>query len=213
MQLTAKYPLPSTYVKCKNYNVDARDCRYYPMVVKEAMFRLCENRAYKVLPFNWVGTCMIGTLTHRVSYHCTLQHNYIRNHHPITTKRRSVQDLPGFQGTNQFCQVSRLLFPPLGVADLDCALVNVSQTVEKLANATYHSFATLEIKYKAMSKFVLQTHLGINYLLAVKGRICSLINESCWALVDQGQNIVTDLNQIHQVIDSMHKVSEPPGTI
>lgn len=77
------------------------------------------------------------------------------------------------------------MFPTLGVADLEHALINVSQSTEQLANTNNHSISNLEVEYKAMSKIVLQTHLAVvNSLLASKRGICVLINESCCALIE-----------------------------
>lgn len=93
------------------------------------------NRAYnKVLPYNWEGTCTIGTITRQVSYHSVLHRKFVRNFHLSDPISYQLRELSGFEGSSPFREVGRGLLPTLEILDLQHALVNISKTIflEKL---------------------------------------------------------------------------------
>lgn len=95
----------------------------------------------------------------------------------------------------------RWLIPSLGVSELEKAIVSISATLEAIKNATADALSALQEEVSSLQEVVLQNRMGLDMLLAKKGRLCTVINQTC-VYVNKQNQIKTDLgkNKILHVI-------------
>ncbi|NWX80497.1 ERVV2 protein, partial [Alca torda] len=88
----------------------------------------------------------------------------------------------------------RSLLPSLGVYQLEKAIVNISAEMEVIANTTVDALLGLQKEVQTLRGVVWQNRQALDILTAQAGGVCTLINESCCAYVDQAGRVLKDVN-------------------
>ncbi|NXI72469.1 SYNA protein, partial [Anseranas semipalmata] len=68
-----------------------------------------------------------------------------------------------------------VLFPGLGVVELETATVDISAKLEVIQNA----LKDLESEINSLSQLTIQNHGALDYFLASQGGICLVLNTIC----------------------------------
>ncbi|NXH79492.1 ERVV2 protein, partial [Hydrobates tethys] len=87
----------------------------------------------------------------------------------------------------------RALIPMLGVAQLEQAMVNLSAEMEEIANRTVDAILGIQQEIQTLEMIVWQNREVLDILTAQAGGVCTLINETCCAFVDNNKRILTDV--------------------
>uniref|UniRef100_A0A8V0X7N8 ERVV2 protein n=1 Tax=Gallus gallus TaxID=9031 RepID=A0A8V0X7N8_CHICK len=167
---------------------------------------LCgDGRARKSVPSDWSGSCTLGALIPNVVWHnrSTPPPGILRTH--WRRVRRVLNPL--VEKTTGFHSFARWFIPPLGVSELEKAIVNISATLEIIENATVDAIRTLQGEVSTLSKVVLQNRMALDLLTAKEGGVCVVINQSCCAYVDETQRVETDIHAIWERTRLVHQVS------
>ncbi|NXV53772.1 ERVV2 protein, partial [Uria aalge] len=77
------------------------------------------------------------------------------------------------------------LFPSLGIVQLEQAIVNISAEMESIANATADALLGLQTEIQSLKEVIWQNREVLDILTAHAGGVCTLINASCCAYVDE----------------------------
>ncbi|XP_074667198.1 endogenous retrovirus group V member 2 Env polyprotein-like [Strix aluco] len=168
---------------------------------------LCANgKARKRLPQNWWGECTTGILL-PISYP-------IRNLQGVSgtlwyqvKQKREVENPLVIRGTG-FHSFVRWLIPMLGVSELEKAIVNISATVEILANATADAIVNLQKEINSLAEVTIQNRMALDLLMAKEGGVCTVINQSCCAFVNCEAQIETDVHRIWEASKLFHLIAQ-----
>ncbi|NXW39083.1 ENVT1 protein, partial [Phaetusa simplex] len=87
----------------------------------------------------------------------------------------------------------RAIFPTLGIQQLEQTLVNISAEMELIANATAAAITALQIEVQSLKEVVWQNCRVLDLLTVQAGGVCTLINESCCAYIDQSGVILSNV--------------------
>ncbi|NXV25133.1 ERVV2 protein, partial [Cepphus grylle] len=87
----------------------------------------------------------------------------------------------------------RALFPSLGIIQLEKAIVNLSAEMEIIANTTVDAILGLQKEIQSLREIVWQNREALDILTAHTGGVCTLINTSCCAYVDQSGRVLQDV--------------------
>ncbi|XP_067999133.1 uncharacterized protein [Melanerpes formicivorus] len=167
---------------------------------------LCgDGHARKSLPPKWTGVCTAGYLTPQITvHHEILPRGYWRT--LWRRHRRTANPLVRYNtGYHSFV---RALFPALGVAQLEKAIVNISATMEVIANSAADAVQNLQVEVKSASSVSLQNRLALDIITAEMGGVCTLINTTCCTYVDRSGQIKTDVQNIWEQGKVLHEVSK-----
>ncbi|XP_067999225.1 uncharacterized protein [Melanerpes formicivorus] len=167
---------------------------------------LCgDGHARKSLPPKWTGVCTAGYLTPQITvHHEILPRGYWRT--LWRRHRRTANPLVRYNtGYHSFV---RALFPALGVAQLEKAIVNISATMEVIANSAADAVQNLQVEVKSVSSVSLQNRLALDIITAEMGGVCTLINTTCCTYVDRSGQIKTDVQNIWEQGKVLHEVSK-----
>uniref|UniRef100_A0A8D0FLS1 Envelope protein syncytin-rum1 n=1 Tax=Strix occidentalis caurina TaxID=311401 RepID=A0A8D0FLS1_STROC len=144
---------------------------------------LCANgKARKCLPQNWWGECTTGILL-------------------------EVENPLVIRGTG-FHSFVRWLIPMLGVSELEKAIVNISATVEILANATADAIVNLQKEINSLAEVTIQNRMALDLLMAKEGGVYTVINQSCCAFVTREAQIETDVHRIREASKQFHLIAQ-----
>ncbi|NXC01999.1 ERVV2 protein, partial [Orthonyx spaldingii] len=94
-------------------------------------------------------------------------------------------------GSHSF--VRALLFP-LGIAQLEKAIVNFSASMERIANPTGDALDKLHTEAVSMKGVVFWNCMILDTITAHMGGVCTLVNSSCCTYVGQSGQISTDVH-------------------
>ncbi|NXA97399.1 ERVV2 protein, partial [Melanocharis versteri] len=89
--------------------------------------------------------------------------------------------------------VRALLFP-LGIAQLEKAIVNISAAMERIANSTEDAIKRLQTEVESLTGVVFQNCMVLDTITAHMGAVCTLVNSSCCTYADQSGQISTDVH-------------------
>ncbi|NWQ93285.1 ERVV2 protein, partial [Burhinus bistriatus] len=92
-----------------------------------------------------------------------------------------------------FHQFAWTLLPWLGVSELEKVIIKLSATLENIENVTTDAIQALQQEVAQVSQTTVQNHLALEYLLAMQGGTCALVNTTCCVYVNQDLRIETDL--------------------
>uniref|UniRef100_A0A8C8S7K0 Envelope protein syncytin-Car1 n=2 Tax=Pelusios castaneus TaxID=367368 RepID=A0A8C8S7K0_9SAUR len=165
---------------------------------------LCNTTAYKSLPPTWFGRCTLGVLIPAITMH--KNHELLPGlyNRPTRFKR---EDNPLVIRPSRFQSFVRWFIPWLGISELEKAIVNISATLEVMANATTDAITTLQSEVQQLSTVALQNRLALDYLLAAQGGVCATLNSTCCVFLDQTGRIETDVHVIQNKIRLLHQIS------
>ncbi|XP_054034852.1 uncharacterized protein LOC128899506 [Dryobates pubescens] len=167
---------------------------------------LCgDGYARKSLPPKWTGVCTAGYLTPQITvHHEILPRGYWRT--LWRRHRRTANPLVRYNtGYHSFV---RALIPALGVAQLEKAIVNISATMEIIANSAADAVQNLQVEVKSVSSVSLQNRLALDMITAEMGGVCTLINTTCCTYVGKSGQIKTDVQNIWEQGKVLHEVSK-----
>jgi len=89
-----------------------------------------------------------------------------------------------------------MLFPSLGVLQLEQTIRNISAEMEVIANKMVDAILGLKAELDTVKKVVHQNRKALDILTAQAGGVCRMINESCCSFVDHTGRILTDVQEI-----------------
>ncbi|XP_074705243.1 uncharacterized protein LOC141933995 [Strix aluco] len=168
---------------------------------------LCANgKAWKRLPQNWWGECTTGILL-PISYPTRNLQGVSRTLWYQIKQKRQVENPLVIRGT-RFHSFVRWLIPMLGVSELEKAIVNISATVEILANATADAIANLQKEINSLAEVTIQNRMALDLLMAKEGGVCTVINQSCCAFVNREAQIETDVHRIWEASKLFHLIAQ-----
>ena len=96
----------------------------------------------------------------------------------------------------------------LGVSELEKAIVNISATVEILANATADAIVNLQKEINSLAEVTIQNRMALDLLMAEEGGVCTVINQSCCAFVNREAQIETDVHRIWEASKLFHLIAQ-----
>ncbi|NXB65963.1 ERVV2 protein, partial [Struthidea cinerea] len=91
-----------------------------------------------------------------------------------------------------FHSIVRALIPSYGVVELERAIVNISAITERIEQHTADAISALLEEVDSLSRAVVQNRTALNFILAVQGGVCAIVNTSCCSYVDQNGRIKKD---------------------
>ncbi|NXY18356.1 ERVV2 protein, partial [Atrichornis clamosus] len=94
-------------------------------------------------------------------------------------------------GFNSFV---RALLSPLGIAQLEMAIVNISAEMQIIANTTTGAIGRLQIEVNSLKGVLFQNRMVLDMITAQMGAVCTLVNTSCCTYVDQSGQTATDIH-------------------
>ncbi|NWS30199.1 ERVV2 protein, partial [Polioptila caerulea] len=74
--------------------------------------------------------------------------------------------------------VRALLFP-LGIEQLEIAIVNISVEMEIIANTTADAIGWLQTEVSSLKEVVFKNQMVLDMITAQMGRVCTLVNTNC----------------------------------
>uniref|UniRef100_A0A8D0KRU1 Uncharacterized protein n=1 Tax=Strix occidentalis caurina TaxID=311401 RepID=A0A8D0KRU1_STROC len=168
---------------------------------------LCANgKARKCLPQNWWGECTTGILL-PISYPTRNLQGVSGTLWYQVKQKREVENPLVIRGTG-FHSFVRWLIPMLGVSELEKAIVNISATVEILANATADAIVNLQKEINSLAEVTIQNRMALDLLMAKEGGVCTVINQSCCAFVNREAQIETDVHRIWEASKLFHLIAQ-----
>ncbi|NXW80129.1 ERVV2 protein, partial [Hirundo rustica] len=87
----------------------------------------------------------------------------------------------------------RALLLPLGIAQLEMAIVNISAEMEIIANTTADAIGWLQTEVNSLKEVVFQNQIVLDMITAQMGGAGILVNTSC-TYVDQSGQTATDIH-------------------
>uniref|UniRef100_A0A7M4EMZ7 Uncharacterized protein n=1 Tax=Crocodylus porosus TaxID=8502 RepID=A0A7M4EMZ7_CROPO len=139
---------------------------------------LRERIAFKHLPPTWCGTCTLGA-----------------GLNPLVERPTS------------FHSFARWFIPWLGDSELEKALVNLSASLEVLANNTADALTRLQTEVTQISHITLRNRLALDLLLVNQGRVCTLVNDTCCTYVDESGKVLEDIHKIQNMASQFHAIT------
>ena len=118
-------------------------------------FWLCGTDVSSSLPPQRTGTCTIACLAPSAFRSQHLTFNFQHNHYPVGNHGR-VSKLT-VMIPSEFLNLVRVLFPNLGVAELESAVVSISTKLEITQNATMDDLKNLQTEINSLSQLVTVT--------------------------------------------------------
>ncbi|NXC10141.1 ERVV2 protein, partial [Orthonyx spaldingii] len=88
----------------------------------------------------------------------------------------------------------RALLSPLGITQLETAIVNISAEMEIIANTTMDAIGQLQKEVDSLKGVVLQNQMVLDMITAQMGGVCTLVNTTCCTYADQSGQIATDMH-------------------
>ncbi|NXJ19896.1 ERVV2 protein, partial [Dicrurus megarhynchus] len=88
----------------------------------------------------------------------------------------------------------RALISPLGLAQLEKAIVNISADMERIADSMGDALERLQTEAESLKGVVFQKRVVLDIIPAHMGGVCTLVNPSCCTYVDQSGQISTDVH-------------------
>ncbi|XP_061494105.1 endogenous retrovirus group PABLB member 1 Env polyprotein-like [Rhineura floridana] len=150
---------------------------------------LCGHRAQRRLPSLVRWTCTLGRVMPGIRTTLSLP----------TARHRNRKD------TGE--AVLRGFFPHYGAAQTCQDLIKLSQDFEDFLNDTTASLRDLTNEQGQIWTITLQNRLGIDYLLASSGGICSLIgSECCTSITDRKADVLQHLNHLNTVYNDVERI-------
>uniref|UniRef100_A0A8C0IJI4 RNase H type-1 domain-containing protein n=1 Tax=Bubo bubo TaxID=30461 RepID=A0A8C0IJI4_BUBBB len=154
------------------------------------------------LPQKWWGECTAGTLL-PLSYPIRNLQGVSQTLWYQVKQKREVENPLAIRGT-RLHSFLRWLIPRLGVSELEKAIVNISATVEILANATADAIVNLQKEINSLAEVTIQNRMALDLLMAKEGGVCTVINQSCCAFVNREAQIETDVHRIWEASKLFH---------
>ncbi|XP_074838645.1 endogenous retroviral envelope protein HEMO-like [Carettochelys insculpta] len=188
---------------------------FSPILSKEpGLFFICGEKAYKYLPTNWTGRCSLGHIVPgglTVYPHITAPGITNLGSFLHRSKRKFTRN-PLIERPTGFHRFTRALFPWLGVAELERALVNISGQLEIALNHTADALNLLNNQLQSVARFALQNRIALDAILAQQGGVCAVINQSCCFYVNHSGQIEQDVSAIKDAVQVLHATAETGKT-
>ncbi|CAM4712254.1 unnamed protein product [Lepidochelys kempii] len=162
---------------------------------------VCGSWAGKTLPPRWLGRCTVAFAwpggMHR--------RDLIEIRDTTRRTRRDTSYNPIVEEGSTGMRTFRILFPWVGVGQLEYALKNMSAEMEIFTNATRDAIQALQEEISSLAHYSMQNRLALDQLLSAQGGVCTFLNATCCLCVNQSGRIVTDTNIIANVSAFFHK--------
>ncbi|XP_043915952.1 uncharacterized protein LOC122792266 [Protopterus annectens] len=188
------------------------------ILVQDCYF-ICGKRAYKWLPVNWSGSCFLGYLIPAIRHTTVLPQGKFRNTQKIKTPSNPVGNVDASwiyhydlaHASNKGLAHMDLgddviswagIIPAYGTVKSIWELRKLSKLLEVLSNATFSALELVTDEMTAMRAVVLQNCMALDFVLAIKGGTCALIQEECCTFIPDNQH------EIESHLELIQKVSE-----
>ena len=103
--------------------------------------------------------------------------------------------------------MGRSLLPYLGVSTNEAMLRNLSSTLGEISESTTKATAAQQKSLDCLAKVVLDTKIGLDYLLAEQGGVCAVVNTTCCTWIDICREVETQLHKIIEQATWLKKVT------
>lgn len=156
------HPLQDSYYNKRTFE-DSLFCNKTTVALVNEYF-ICGNRAYKVLPPYWSGSCFVGSITPALRVTPNLPPGRVHNLREVTNEEM-------FLG---------LTVPIYGVALAIEETRRLTRILEEIANNTATVLDEVAGEVTQIRQMVLQNRMALDFLLADRGGVCALVGKDCW---------------------------------